>query len=104
MQKKGFINGAGEWDKHTRHNCMQHKGFRKDHLSNDDFSIKSFVILMILGIIGGIGIWYLNTSFGFSESGTTIEAIQILPLLICVILLIAGIFGIYDLIKKILNL
>lgn len=104
MQPKGFINGGGEWNKHTRHNCMQSKGFVKDGLSDDEFSLKVFVTQIILGIIGGSGIWYLSPSFELMIIEEAIEPLKFCLFLLSVVFVIAGIFGIYDLIKKQLGL
>lgn len=88
----------------SAHSCMAQRQNRDERLSGGNFSLKSFVIEIIIGVIGGIGVWYFNTPLEAAGSGAGMEFSKIWPLLICVILLIIGIDGIFDLIKKILGL
>lgn len=55
---------------------------------------------IVLGIIGGFGLWNTSSSLEAFNSEEIIEPLRIWPIVIYVIFLIAGIFGIYDLIKK----
>jgi len=97
MRKK-----SSEWDNYAMYTCMQQRVNPKQSISDEEITLKSFVIKLIFGIIGGIGIWYLTTSSKAIDSGIIIEPSKYLPLALCAIFIIVGLYGIFEWWKKVL--
>lgn len=104
MQTKGFINGGTDKTVRSGYSCMQQRGFSNGYLSGGLFSFKFFAIQILLGIIGGFGMWYFGPSFEAIGAGEGINALKIGGYLISVIFIIGGLFGIYDLLRELLGL
>ena len=104
MQTKGFINGGADKTTRTGNSCMQQRGFSNGYLSGGVFSFKSFAIQILFGIIGLLGMQYFGSAFMARGAGGVIESLKIGAYFISVILVIVGLFGIYDMLRKILGL
>ncbi len=98
---KSTSSSKEKYTNNTSYSCMEPRGSENDNLLNGDFSLKYFVMKIILGIVGGILLWSYSPSLEVIKSGKAIESLKIWPLFVCVLLLIAGGFGIYDFIKLI---
>ena len=91
----------------SRHNtnqyaCMQQRGVQTNNNVRGRFSQRVFIIKLLIGLIGAIGIWYFDISANIGENGSGIDPIRLVPLIICVILLIVGILAVVDRIKRLL--
>jgi len=92
------------WQTNAPYTCMQQRGTASHGVINGEFSLKSFVIKLVLGVIGGFGMWYLTISSEVGDSGMVIEPSKYLPIALCIILLIIGFYGLFELGKKVFNL
>ena len=92
-------------DKHKRtgYSCMQQRGYSNGFLSGGVFTIKGFLIQILIGIVGGIGVWYFTPAIDAIRIGDSIEPLKIIAFLISIFFVMGGLFGLYDLIRELLG-
>jgi len=86
----------------SQYPCMQPRGVKPVHGFTGRSSLIAFIVKIILGIVGGFGLFYVNGSYDLKES-MAIKPFEVIVLIVSVILCYVAIASIIRFVKEKIN-